>query len=105
MSDRLRESNPLAHPLAIGRDLAIGGVEQAYSFQRGDCKLFGFLSVEAMHQQKRLNEFPARQSAREGIKLSAITKLAKECFRLICRGSQNRDAPATGTQQASHQVH
>ena len=58
-----------------------------------------------MNQQKRLDEFASGQSARERIKLSAITNLAKQLFRLIGRNTENRDAAASGPQQSRHQIH
>src|SRR5437870_13023179 len=105
MGNRLRQTDSLSHALAISGDFAIRRLEHVDSLERGDCQVFGFLVIETMNQQKRLDEVAARQSSRERIELRAEANLTKKLFRPVGWYTENANVPARRLQQAGHQVH
>src|SRR6266542_747150 len=58
-----------------------------------------------MDQEERLYKLAARQTAREGIKLSAVAHLPEKLFGPVCWYAKHSYVAPRWPQQARHQVH
>ena len=105
VAQREGEADALAHPLAVGRDLAVGGVRHPDALQRlvGQAARVG--RREAVQAEPPSQQRAAGHAARERVVLRAVADQAPQRFAVVGTPAQHGEAPARRAQQAGHQVH
>ena len=103
--DGQRQLDPLAHALAVPRDLAIGGVGHAQALDRRAGQAVAFLLVEAEQPQKRSHHLESGEAAREGVELRGVAQCAAQPFGIGGWDAQHVNLAASGPDQTGHQIH
>jgi len=104
MAERQCQADPLAHPLAVARELAVGRFGHAHALERLRGGAIGLGAVQARQPQPSSYEGPAGGAVREGVDLRAIPDLLAEGFRVVRAHAEDADPPAARTDEAGHQV-
>src|SRR4030095_5282598 len=77
VSYRLSKANSLPHPLAVRRYFPIASIQKVHTLQSDVSQLVRFLSIVAMNEQERVNEFATCNATRERVELSTVADLLK----------------------------
>src|SRR5579871_3657276 len=78
MGNRLRQTDALPHAFAVTSHSAMRGVHQIYALNRFASQLSCLWLAEPAQQQRLVDKFKSRYAFGKGIKLRAVTNIAKE---------------------------
>lgn len=105
VSQRLRQPNSLAHPLAIPRNVSLGSLDQVHPLNHSPRQLFRAMGVPARQPQIRIDKLKSRQAFRKRVELRAVAQNFKQVLRIIGSIAEHLHSAARGLHQAGHQVH
>src|SRR5580693_2377208 len=105
MSNGLREANTLAHAFAVAGDFAAGDLRHSGALEGLVRKLDGLVVGKAVEAQRPINKIVSIRPRREGVKLRAVTYLAKELNGLLGSKAEDINRAPRRLDQAREQVH
>src|SRR3954471_20867877 len=76
----LRETDSLAHALAVGRDFAGGGIDHVDALNGFPGKAFGILKIHARKAEIGVQELKSGETLRESVELSRVAYDLEEIF-------------------------
>ncbi len=99
------QADPLPHPLAVGADLAIGGVHHADAAEGLVRQSVRLPRGQAVQAQPSADEGAAGDSAREGVELGAVADAPAEGDGIVGAKSQHGEASPRRADQPGQEVH
>ena len=104
MRNRLRQLDPLPHPLAVSADPLVPVIQHADTSDRFLSTLRGLGGAIAMYPQKREDEIPAGEVPPEGVRLGAVADRLEEPVIVPCRLAVYRHIALARFQLTRHQA-
>src|ERR1700676_503921 len=105
MSNRLSETNALAHTFAVTGHFAVSDLRHASAFEGFVCELRGLLVSKTVKAERAIDEVIAIRAGRERVELRAVADLPEKFDGLLGREAQDVNCALGWFDQAGQQVH
>src|SRR5258707_15387354 len=96
---------PLSNPLAVARHFALRHLRHACALEGFVGEFLRLVASKTVQTQRPIDEVVAIRAGREGVKLSAVTDLAKELDWLLRGEAEDADCALRRFDQTGQQVH